>query len=246
MNQQSVWSEINILPPENKSNIRLIATRNYQELCSVMAEHVQKQIKEKPDSRLALPAGNTPRGCYELLGRASQNKELDWRQIKSFALDDYLDADETHTFQHFFETQLYRFTNLPSAGKFNPRFVDNYDQLIADCGGIDLCMLGLGVNGHIAFNEPPTCAASWTHCVFLTETTRKINSRDFADKIVSADSVSPAGAHAAPLQGPGITNSVDLVPKRAISMGIATILASKRIILAVSGEQKTGPDTRLE
>ncbi len=207
----------NILPVQERANIKLIAHHSYQEFCFAVAEQIQKQVKEKPDSRLALPAGHSPRGYYDLLARASQKNNIDWQRVKSFALDDYLNADEIHSFQSFLEKHLYAFTNLPANAKYNPRFCDNYDQLITEAGGIDLCLLGLGANGHIAFNEPPTGKASWTHCVLLSETTRKANKDDF---------------------GQTDTAQLSVVPERAVTMGIATILASKRIILAVSGEHK--------
>jgi glucosamine-6-phosphate deaminase len=91
--------------------------------------------------------------------------------------------------------------------------------------------LGLGTNGHIAFNEPPTVSDSWTHCVFLTRSTREANK----DAFVSGNypSVKLAVSDAS-----NSYNNLDAVPRRAVSMGIATILASKRIILAVSGEHK--------
>lgn len=213
----------NILPVKEKSNIKIVAHQSYQEFCFAVAEQIQKQVQEKSDSRLALPAGHSPRGYYDLLARASQKGEISWQQVKCFALDDYLNTDEIHTFQSFLEKHLYAFTNLPADARYNPRFCDNYDQLITAGGGIDLCLLGLGANGHIAFNEPPTCKASWTHCVFLTETTRRANKGDFA----IAD-----------------TAQFSIVPERAITMGVATILTSKKIILAVSGEHKRAALTK--
>jgi glucosamine-6-phosphate deaminase len=216
-NMKSIAGEFNQLPIEASSNIKIIANNNYQEFSFAVAQEIQKQIKEKPDSKLALPTGHSPRGCYDLLGRVSQKGEIDWRKAKCFALDDYLDANEADSFQNFLQTHLYKFTNLPAQSCLNPRFYDNYDQLITDTGGIDLCLLGLGTNGHIAFNEPSTSARSWTHCVFLTESTRRANKNDFCP---------PDG------------EECKVVPERAITMGITTILASKRIILAVSGEHK--------
>ena len=206
------------MPVKERTNIKVIAQNNYQEFSFAVAEQIQKQLKEKPDSCLALPAGHSPRGYYDLLARDSKNGAIDWRQTKCFALDDYLNTDEIHSFQSFLETHLYRFTNLSNQAKFNPRWHDNYDQLIAKNGGIDFCLLGLGTNGHIAFNEPPALAMSWTHCVFLTEATKKANKADFA--IAGSD-------------------KFDAIPEQAITMGIATVLASKRIILAVSGEHKS-------
>jgi len=219
------------LAVQNKSNFNITSTNGYEDFCLIVAKQVQDQIKNKTDSHLALPAGHSPRGYYRLLAQASQFNEIDWRQVLCFALDDYLDIEEAQSFQSFLENHLYRFTNLPANAKFNPRFCDNYDQLIAEQGGIDLCLLGLGTNGHIAFNEPPTPPTSWTHSVFLTNSTREANKDAFVSgnfPRIQAGIVSGDISH----------GSLEAVPRRAVSMGIATILASKRIILAVSGEHK--------
>jgi glucosamine-6-phosphate deaminase len=229
-----------ILTVESKPGFNLISTNNYAEFCLVVAKQISDQLKSKADSRLALPAGLSPRGYYNLLAQASKDNELDWRQSMCFALDDYLGVDEAHTFQSFLENHLYQFTNLPANASFNPRFHNNYDQLIAEQGGIDLCVLGLGINGHIAFNEPPTIAASWTHCVFLTQATREANKAGFEAKITAQFDTSPG------IKDPGNISSVAIVspdnlvavPTRAVTMGIATILASRRIILAVAGDNK--------
>src|SRR5579871_6600196 len=89
------------LPVKGKANITIISNNNYQEFSSSVAEQIKKQIKEKPDCCLALPAGHSPRGYYELLSRISQKEKLDWQQVKCFALDDYLGTDEIYSFQSF-------------------------------------------------------------------------------------------------------------------------------------------------
>jgi glucosamine-6-phosphate deaminase len=176
------------------------------------AEAIVEQLKEKPGSCLALPTGRSPVDCYELLANWSQQKRIDWSKAKCFALDDYLDVDESISFQTFLEMHLYRHTNLPANHRYNPRFTDNYDQLVEQCGGLDLTILGLGNNGHIAFNEPLTPQLSFTHCIWLTTSTRVANQYYFEEAPV--------------------------VPLRGITMGIATILASRKIILLASGEHK--------
>jgi glucosamine-6-phosphate deaminase len=214
-----------------QNNFNITSTNGYEDFCLIVAKQIQDQIKNKSDSHLALPAGHSPRGYYKLLAQASVHNEINWRQVLCFALDEYLDINEAQSFQSFLENHLYRFTSLPATARFNPRLYDDYDQLIAQHGGIDLCLLGLGANGHIAFNEPPTPPTSWTHCVFLTNATREANK----DAFVSGNfpTVKPGTA-----SGDISYGSLDAVPRRAVSVGIATILASKRIILAVSGEHK--------
>jgi len=184
----------------------------YQVLSEEIATAVAAQLALKPDSCLGLPTGNSPLGCYHLLARWSQEGKVDWSQARCFALDDYLESDEQISFQHFLQTNLYQFTNLKSENTFNPRQVDNYDHLIEQIGGLDLTLLGIGENGHIAFNEPGTPLDSWTHSIWLTESTRAANQSYFS-KATS-------------------------IPRKAVTMGIRTILASKKLILIVSGQKK--------
>lgn len=177
-----------------------------------VAESIARQLKEKPDSRLALPTGRSPIGCYRFLAEWSAAGALDWSSAQCFALDDYIDVEESHSFQTFLTEHLYRHTNLPQANRHNPRECDDYDALIAEFGGLDMVVLGLGTNGHIAFNEPGTPSESWTHCMWLTESTRAANASEFG--------------------------SIDRVPTKAVTMGLKTILSSRKIILVASGERK--------
>jgi len=177
-----------------------------------VAEAIARQLKMKPDSKFGLPTGRSPVGCYQILSELSQKGVLDWSRCKCFALDDYIDVAEEQSFHYFLESNLYRNTNLPQENRFSPRNQDDYDRVISDEGGLDLCVLGLGTNGHIAFNEPGTPQLSWTHCHWLTESTREANASAFG--------------------------GADKVPTRAITIGIETILASRSIILIASGEKK--------
>ncbi len=187
-------------------------TTLYEMLSLEMAEAIAKQLRSKPDSNIGLPTGASPLGGYKLLSQWSIEKRLDWTQARCFALDDYLDADEDESFEYYLEENLYKSTNLPSDHKFNPRRTDDYDSIIKGFGGLDLTILGLGQNGHIAFNEPGTPRTSWTHCTWLAESTRKANQTYFGPE--------------------------EEVPRRALTMGIETILASRKIILIASGKQK--------
>ncbi len=184
----------------------------YESLSQEVADEVASQLKRKPNSCFGLPTGKSPVKAYELLSKRSQAGELNWTDALCFALDDYLECDEDRSFQTYLETHLYGATNLPPDHRFNPRFCAGYDELIASHGGLDLTILGLGKNGHIAFNEPGTPFQSYTHCMWLTESTREANKSYFE------------GSKSVPLTG--------------ITMGIATIMASRKIILLVIGEQK--------
>jgi glucosamine-6-phosphate deaminase len=191
---------------------RVRVVKSYEALSQLTAEQIANLLRANPNGRFGLPTGNTPKRCYEILAEWSRQGQISWKNSKCFALDDYLEVEERFSFQNFLETNLYRFTDLPPQAKFNPRQVDNYDELIAQEGGLDFCLLGIGENGHIAFNEPPTPKESWTHCVWLSEETKRANRKYF-----DGDAT---------------------VPTRAITMGISTLLSSSSIVLIASGENK--------
>jgi glucosamine-6-phosphate deaminase len=186
----------------------------YSTLSMRVAEQVKNQLIRKPDSVFGCPTGRTPTGAYRILARWSKEGEIDWSKAKCFGLDEYIDVEEAGSFRHYLEQNLYKFTNLRPGGRFSPFFTDDYDGLIATNGGLDLTILGIGTNGHIAFNEPGTPLESFTHSIWLTESTRQANAEFFG--------------------------GLEKTPTRAVTMGIRTILSSRRIILMVSGKQKKG------
>lgn len=200
--------------PEANPSERIIVTETYDALSSTVATHIAEQLRTKPTSCLGLPVGKSISGCYDILAQWSQSPQqrLSWERATCFALDDYLDVDERYSFQEFLKSKLYRFTNVQAGRCFNPRFHDNYDQVINEAGGLDICILGIGRNGHIAFNEPITPKASWTHCVWLSESTIEANKSYFVGAAKTAT--------------------------RAITMGISTILSSRKIVLVATGQGK--------
>jgi glucosamine-6-phosphate deaminase len=191
---------------------KTVIVDKYEALSEEIAEVVAAQIRLKPTSCFGLPTGNSPLGCYKILADWSKQRKIDWSQSSCFALDEYVDADESISFQHFLQTNLYQYTNVRDENKFNPSTCDDYDALIKSHGGLDLTILGLGANGHIAFNEPGALLESWTHSISLTESTRKANQSYFA--------------------------ASTMVPYRAVTMGIRTILGSRKLILIASGAHK--------
>lgn len=190
----------------------LVLTDRYQEMSMKAAKAVASQLKQKPNSALGLPTGRSPVGCYKLLSDWTRAGNLDWSKANCFALDDYLHVQEEFSFARFLEDHLFKNVSLPEKQKHNPCWVDNYDGEIAQAGGLDLVMIGIGRNGHIAFNEPGTPVTSWTHCSGLTESTRQANASMFPD--------------------------ANMVPSGAISIGLSTILSARKVILLVSGEIK--------
>jgi glucosamine-6-phosphate deaminase len=182
---------------------------NYKKLSSTVADIVEYQIQEEPLSRLCLPTGSTPLGLYKEL----VNRELDWSSVMTYNLDVYImNPNHPQSYQTFMKEHLFDKINIyPSNCHFPDRNVQLYEQRLKGIP-VDLCILGIGTNGHIAFNEPGSKFDSRTRVVDLSEQTIEDNSRFF--------------------------DSVDDVPKQAITMGLGTIMESKKIVLMVSGVHK--------
>jgi glucosamine-6-phosphate deaminase len=162
---------------------------------------IAETLRDKPNANLMLATGSTMEPLYALLRDAG----LDFSQAKTFNLDEYYPGNQFHTFM---DEQLFEHVNI-DAGNINFPAI-GYDDLIAAAGGIDLCLLGIGVNGHIAFNEPGSGIDSRTRVVDLDVSTRERNSK----------------------------LSTSVIPTQAISVGIATILDCKKIVVIATGEEK--------
>jgi glucosamine-6-phosphate deaminase len=186
--------------------------KNYKELSSTVADIVKKQLKKQPLSKLVLPTGDTPLGMYDELVK----RELDWSHVITFNLDVYLmNVNHPESYQNYMRKNLFDRTNIyPNSYNFPDRNTQSYEDKIREKGGIDLCILGIGTNGHIAFNEPGSSFESRTRVVDLSEQTIQDNSRFF--------------------------DSIDDVPTRAITMGLGTIMESKRILVMAQGKKKKG------
>jgi len=159
---------------------------------------------------LILPTGDTPLGMYDELVK----RELDWSHTITFNLDVYLmNVDHPESYQSYMRKNLFEKTNIyPDHCHFPFRPTSAFEDKIAGSMGIDLCILGIGTNGHIAFNEPGSSFLSRTRVVNLDEQTIQDNSRFFG--------------------------SVDDTPKQAITMGLGTIMESKKIVLMANGLKK--------
>jgi len=184
--------------------------RNYMELSSTVADIVEAQIKEHPLSKLGLSTGSTPLGMYKEL----VSRELDWSTVITFNLDVYLMyVNHPESYQSYMRKNLFDRTNIyPNHYHFPFRPFSSFEDKIKGSKGIDLCILGIGTNGHIAFNEPGSSFLSRTRVVNLEEQTIIDNARFF--------------------------DSVDDVPTQAITMGLATIMESKKIVLMAKGLKK--------
>ena len=183
--------------------------KSYKELSLTVADIVE-HILSLPKPKLILPTGSTPIGLYKEL----VNRDLDWSHAITFNLDVYLmNVDHPESYQSYMRKNLFDRTNIyPDHTHFPFRPTSAFEDKIAGSMGIDLCILGIGTNGHIAFNEPGSSFKSRTRVVNLSEQTIKDNSRFF--------------------------NSIDDVPTQAITMGLGTIMESKKIVLMANGDHK--------
>ena len=190
----------------------------------VVATRLAADIRRKPDLVLGLPTGRTPIALYEELAQISRAQGLDWSKVTTFNLDEFVGVPHEHpgSYRQFMQHHLFRHVNLSPErinflnGAVNPDGeCTRYEQAIAAAGGIDVQVLGIGTNGHIGFNEPDRELQSRTHRVALTEETRHSNASLFG-------------------------GDTSLVPKEALSMGMATILQARSLILLAHGEHKAG------
>ncbi len=183
---------------------------------------IAAQVILKPNAVLGLATGSTPIGTYKELITKNKNGEVDFSQIKTVNLDEYvgLPADNDQSYRYFMNHNLFDHvnidkenTNVPNGLAADPAAeCERYNQLIDSLGGIDLQLLGIGHNGHIGFNEPSDAFACGTHHVALDAKTVEANARFFA--------------------------SADEVPKTAITMGIKNIMNAKKILLVATGKDK--------
>ncbi len=202
--------------------MRIIICDDYEEMSKKAAILVASQVNMKPDCVLGLATGSTPEGMYQNLIEMYNNGEVDFSSVVSFNLDEYYPIAKCNvqSYDYFMRSKLFSHINIPDDNINIPNGAadnaevecDQYEKRIDMCGGVDLQILGIGRNGHIGFNEPDSVLYSRTHKTELTESTINANSRFF--------------------------DSPDDVPKSALTMGIATILKSKKILLLASGKSK--------
>lgn len=202
--------------------MRLIICRNYEEVSEKAAEFVRSQVMLKANSVLGLATGSTPLGMYKNLCTMKEAGEIDFSGVTTFNLDEYYpiapeNEQSYHYYMHrnFFDRAGIKAENIhiPSGSTADAEAeCRRYDEAIKKAGGIDLQILGIGRNGHIGFNEPNSDLDSRTHLVTLSENTIAANSRFFERE--------------------------EDVPRRAITMGMGSIMKAKMIVLLVSGKEK--------
>ncbi|MDZ7373021.1 MAG: glucosamine-6-phosphate deaminase [candidate division KSB1 bacterium] len=200
----------------------VIVTEDYEEMSKEAARRVAALIRKKPNCVLGLATGGTPLGLYRELIRMHREEGLDFSKVTTFNLDEYVGLPPEHpqSYHHFMWENFFRHINIDRRYVYIPHGMADdieehcrwYEEMIQKAGGIDLQILGIGANGHIAFNEPGSSLGSRTRIKTLTEQTRRDNARFFG--------------------------SIDQVPKYAITMGIGTIMEARQILLLASGKSK--------
>ncbi|MBU3196877.1 glucosamine-6-phosphate deaminase [Clostridium algidicarnis] len=202
--------------------MKLIIEKDYEGISKRAAKEISKVINNKERSILGLATGSSPIGLYEELIKLNEEKKVDFSKVTTINLDEYIGISDNHpqSYRYFMNNILFNHINIDKNNTYVPNGnaedmkaeCIGYDKNIRDLGGIDVQLLGIGGNGHIAFNEPDEELVLGTHVTGLTESTIKANSRFF--------------------------DSIDEVPKKAITMGLGEIMKAKSIILIASGEGK--------
>lgn len=202
--------------------MEIIVTKDYQEMSYKAAELVANQIKTDNGTVLGLATGSTPAGMYHELIRMHVEKKLNFINTSAFNMDEYVGLPETHkqSFHYYLEQNFFRHINIKKENTYVPNgqaedmIAENkrYLGAITSLGGIDIQVLGIGLNGHIGFNEPGEYFSKGLVCTELTDSTIAANARFF--------------------------RSQDEVPKKALTLGIRPIMQAKKIILMASGHEK--------
>ncbi len=199
--------------------------KTYEEISKASAKVVADIINSKPNAVIGLATGSTPLGLYQELIRMHKEEGLDFAHVSTFNLDEYvgLTPDHPQSYHRFMHENLFNGLNIqpenvhvPSGTTSNYKaFCEWYEKRIVECGGIDIQVLGVGSDGHIAFNEPGSSLGSRTRIKTLSKETIDDNARFFDDR--------------------------SQVPIYAITMGVGTVLEARKIVLLANGANKAKP-----
>ena len=202
--------------------MQVVILNNPEAVADYGANIFIERLKKIPESVLGLATGSTPVALYQRLIDACDKKEISFSQAKTFNLDEYLGLEETHpqSYRFFMNDKLFNHIDINKKNTFVPfgnaenpiQACKDYEELIAQSGGIDIQLLGIGRNGHIGFNEPSSGLMSRTRVKTLTKATIEDNARFF--------------------------ETWEFQPHLSITMGIGTILDSRKVVLLATGENK--------
>ncbi len=202
--------------------MEVVALPTYEEMSKSAAAIVAEVLNAKPNAVLGMATGSTPLGVYKELVRLHREGRLDFAQVTTFNLDEYVGLPTTNpqSYHHFMQENFFRHVNISPGNIYIPSgttsnyksFCPWYEQRIKECGGIDLQILGIGSDGHIAFNEPGSSLSSRTRLKTLARPTIEDNARFF--------------------------DRAEDVPIYAITMGVGTILEARTLLLLANGANK--------
>src|SRR3954467_8940824 len=202
--------------------MEVVIRQNYNDMSKAAAQMVAELLNTKPNAVLGMATGSTPLGLYQELVRMHQQGKIDFSRVMTFNLDEYVGLPGNHpqSYAYFMQENFFRHVNVqpqninvPSGTTSNyPAFCDWYEKRIEECGGIDIQILGIGSDGHIAFNEPTSSLSSRTRLKTLAKQTIDDNARFF--------------------------DRPEDVPIYAITMGVGTIMEARRIVLLANGAKK--------
>ena len=202
--------------------MEVIIHKTYEQMSRAAAEAVADVLNAKPNAVIGMATGSTPLGVYQELVRMHKGGGLDFSQVTTFNLDEYVGLPTTHeqSYHRFMHENFFRQVNIPPQNVHIPSgttsnyraFCAWYEQRIEECGGIDVQILGIGSDGHIAFNEPASSLSSRTRLKTLAKQTIDDNARFFSSR--------------------------DEVPVYAITMGVGTIMEARKILLLANGAKK--------
>jgi len=209
--------------------MEVVITPDAETAAEVVADVIARMLAQRPAPVLGLATGSSPLGAYRRLIAAHERGELSAAHASAVLLDEYvgLAVDHPEAYRTFIRRELVDLIDLPSERLFGPDVgaVDlrdacmRYDRLLADLGGVDLQLLGIGGDGHVGFNEPGSSLASRTRIKTLTHATRADNARFFDDR-------------------------EEAVPRHVVTQGLGTILDARHLLLVATGGGKAGPVAR--
>ncbi len=201
-----------------------------RQLARALARRVIEAVRDRPSMVLGLPTGRTPQLLYAELGTLTRETGTDWSSVRTFNLDEFvgLSADDPASYRQSMERLLFADVGiarehvgfLDGTAEDIDAECDRYERAIVAAGGIDLMILGIGVNGHIGFNEPARGLHARTHRAILKPETRTANIALFG-------------------------GDIERVPAEGLSMGMATILGSRSLVLMATGEEKAAAMTAM-
>jgi glucosamine-6-phosphate deaminase len=202
--------------------MEVVVLPTYEEMSKAAAAVIADVLNAKPNAVLGMATGSTPLGVYQELVRMHREGQLDFAQVTTFNLDEYVGLPTTNSqsYHYFMHENFFKHVNIARGNIYIPSgttsnyqaFCNWYEQRIEECGGIDVQILGIGSDGHIAFNEPGSSLSSRTRLKTLARPTIEDNARFF--------------------------KRAEDVPIYAITMGVGTILEARTLVLLANGKNK--------